>query len=104
MFIEKVPNRFSPPCILLRETFRDAGKVRHRTLANLTKWPDDLLEGLRSLLELRRGSRWTNSNQSNFGSGALVYPAVAKLLRDFLTPAMRFNTMRSGFYIRTSHD
>jgi hypothetical protein len=54
MFIEKVPNRSSPPCILLRETFRDAGKVRHRTLANLTKWPDDLLEGLRSLLDLRR--------------------------------------------------
>lgn len=39
MFIESVRNRNSPPCILLRETYRDAGKVRHRTLANLSKWP-----------------------------------------------------------------
>ena len=39
MYIESVPNRNSPPAILLRESYRDAGKVRKRTLANLSKWP-----------------------------------------------------------------
>jgi transposase len=51
MFIESVPNRNSPPCLLLRETYRDAGKVRHRTLANLSKWPKPVVEGLRALLK-----------------------------------------------------
>jgi hypothetical protein len=54
MFIETVPNRKSPPCILLRETYRQDGKVRHRTLANLTNWPQDIVEGFRSLLGRRR--------------------------------------------------
>ncbi|MFT4641787.1 MAG: hypothetical protein ACI8T1_005131, partial [Verrucomicrobiales bacterium] len=36
MYVESVPNRNSPPAILLRESFRDNGRVRKRTLANLT--------------------------------------------------------------------
>ncbi len=51
MYIERVPNRNSPPCILLRESFRHEGKVKHRTLANLTDWPKHILAGLRLLLE-----------------------------------------------------
>ena len=51
MYIESVPNRNSPPAVLLRESFRDAGKVRKRTLANLSKWPPALVEGLRVLLK-----------------------------------------------------
>jgi hypothetical protein len=51
MYIETVPNRNSPPCILLRESFRADGKVKHRTLANLTDWPKHLLNGLRLLLK-----------------------------------------------------
>lgn len=51
MYIETVPNRSSPPCVLLRESFRRGGKVRKRTLANLTHWPPDLVEGLRRLLK-----------------------------------------------------
>jgi len=54
MFIESVPNRNSPPCLLLRETYRDAGKVRHRTLANLSKWPKPVVAGLRVLLKGHR--------------------------------------------------
>ena len=50
MYIETVPNRNSPPCTLLRESFRQGGKVCKRTLANLTHWPPDLVEGLRQLL------------------------------------------------------
>lgn len=50
MYIESVPNRNSPPCILLRESYREGGKVRKRTIANLTRWPPELVEGLRTLL------------------------------------------------------
>ena len=51
MYIESVPNRNSPPAVLLRESFRNAGKVNKRTLANLSKWPPTLIEGLRVLLK-----------------------------------------------------
>lgn len=50
MYIERVPNRNSRPAILLRESYREGGRVRKRTLANLTKWPQDLVEGFRVLL------------------------------------------------------
>ena len=51
MFIERIPNRNSPPCILLRETYRHSGKVKHRTIANLSKWPPGVVEGLRRLFK-----------------------------------------------------
>ena len=51
MYVESVPNRNSPPAILLRESFREDGKVRKRTLANLSKWPSTLVEGLKILLK-----------------------------------------------------
>ena len=61
MFIESVRNRNSPLCILLRETYRLDGKVRHRTIANLSKWPANLVQGLRRLLQSERHLR-TNPN------------------------------------------
>ncbi len=51
MYIEKVPNRNSPPAVLLREGWREGGKVRKRTLANLSKWPAEKIETLRRLLK-----------------------------------------------------
>jgi transposase len=51
MYIEAVPNRSSPPAILLRESFRADGRVRKRTLANLSAWPTALVEGFRTLLK-----------------------------------------------------
>jgi len=51
MYIESVPNRQSPPAVLLRESYRANGKVRKRTLANLTNWPEHLVAGLRTLLK-----------------------------------------------------
>jgi len=50
MYIESVPNRSSPPAVLLRESWREAGKVRKRTLANLSCLSADVLEGLKVLL------------------------------------------------------
>ena len=51
MYIEAIPNRDSPPAILLRESYREDGKIRKRTLANLSDWPSELVEGLRTLLK-----------------------------------------------------
>jgi hypothetical protein len=52
MFIETVPNRASPAAVLLRESFRDdQGRSQKRTLANLSKLPGAVLEGLKSLLK-----------------------------------------------------
>ena len=51
MYIESVPNRNSPPAILLRESYRDAGKIKKRTIANLSDWPTEIVEGLRTLLK-----------------------------------------------------
>ena len=50
MYIESVPNRNSPPAILLRESFREDGKVRKRTLANLSCLSAEVVEGLKVLL------------------------------------------------------
>ena len=50
MYVERVPNRNSPPAILLRDAWREAGKIRKRTLANLSHWPEDRIESLRRLL------------------------------------------------------
>ncbi len=51
MYIESVPNRSSPPAVLLRESFREGGKVRKRTLANLSHWPAERIEALRAVLK-----------------------------------------------------
>src|ERR1700693_3251383 len=51
MYIEAVPNRNSPPAILLRESYRHEGKVRKRTLCNLSDWPAAHVEGLRGVLK-----------------------------------------------------
>src|SRR5690242_5928353 len=51
MYIEAVPNRNSPPAILLRESYREGGKVRKRTLCNLSDWPRAYVEGLRGVLK-----------------------------------------------------
>jgi hypothetical protein len=51
MYIEAVPNRNSPPAILLRESYRDDGKVKKRTLLNLSDWPPELIEGFKAPLK-----------------------------------------------------
>ena len=51
MYIERVPNRNSPPAILLREGWREGKKIRKRTLANLSHWPPAKIEALRRVLK-----------------------------------------------------
>src|SRR5271156_6774994 len=50
MYVAVIPNRSSPPAILLRESYREAGKTKNRTLANLSGWPAERIEQLRALL------------------------------------------------------
>jgi len=50
MYVESIPNRSSPPAILLRESVRQGNKVRKRTLANLSDWPPQKIEALRRVL------------------------------------------------------
>ena len=63
MYIESVPNRNSPPAVLLRESYREAGLTRKRTLANLTRWQPELVEGLRTLLQGGTAVAQTAANQ-----------------------------------------
>src|SRR5260370_22188438 len=51
MYIEAVPNRSSPPAILLRESYREAGKVKKRLLLNLSDWPHERIAGFKALLK-----------------------------------------------------
>lgn len=50
MYIDVVPNRNSPPAILLRESFRQGKRTPKRTLANLSHWDPARVEALRRAL------------------------------------------------------
>jgi transposase len=50
MYVERIPNRNSPPAVLLREAWREDGKICKRTIANLSDWPDEKVEALRRVL------------------------------------------------------
>ena len=51
MYVVRVPNRGSPPAVLLRESYREAGKVKNRTLANLSAWPEAKVDALARVLK-----------------------------------------------------
>ena len=51
MYVVRVPNRGSPPAVLLRESYRKAGTVKNRTLANLSAWPEAKVDALARVLK-----------------------------------------------------
>src|SRR3990172_3142650 len=51
MYVAEIPNRSSPPAFLLRESYREGGKVKNRTLANLSHLPREQIEALRRILK-----------------------------------------------------
>jgi hypothetical protein len=63
MFVTTVPNRGSPPAVLLRESYREDGKVKSRTLANLSGWPVEKVETLRAVL---RGDKLVPAGEGGF--------------------------------------
>ena len=50
MYVAVIPNRSSPPAILLRESYSENGKTKKRTLKNLSDWPAERIEQLRAVL------------------------------------------------------
>ena len=78
MYIESVPNRNSPPAILLRESYRDGAKIKKRTVANLSDWPRELVEGLRTLL--KGGTATPADKQSIIVRRTLPHGHVAAVL------------------------
>ena len=93
MYIESVPNRNSPPAILLRESYREDGKVRKRTLCNLSDWPTAHIEGLRGVLKggtviAPDRAAFTVTRSLPHGHAALVLGAARKIgLDNILGPA-----------------
>ncbi|MGC8465884.1 MAG: IS1634 family transposase, partial [Acidimicrobiales bacterium] len=78
MYVAKVPNRGSPPAILLRESYREDGKVKNRTLANLSHWPQEKVTALSLVL---KGSNQPSSPLGSFSiSRSLPHGAVALAL------------------------
>ena len=51
MYVATIPNRNSPPAILLRESYREGKKVKTRTVANITHWPPERIEAMRRCLK-----------------------------------------------------
>jgi len=51
MYVTVVPNRRSPPATLIRESYREDGKVKNRTVANISDWPPQQVEALRAVLK-----------------------------------------------------
>jgi len=78
MFIEIVPNRTSPPAVLLRESWREDGKVKKRTLANLSKLPMPVVQGLRTLL--KGGVAFGDAGEALEIRRALPHGAVSAVL------------------------
>jgi transposase len=85
MYITRVPNRGSPPAVLLRESFRDNGKVKTRTLANLSRWPEHKLDRLDRALKGLPPADWDLSEAFDItrslphGHVAAVLGTAAKL-------------------------
>lgn len=77
MYIETVPNRKSKPAILLRESRREGRRVIKTTLANLTNWPDHMVEGLKLLL---KGNKMTTPDQVFTPQSSLPHGHVEAVL------------------------
>jgi transposase len=93
MYIETVPNRNSPPAVLLREGWREGKKVKKRTIANLSSWPKEQVDTLRLLL---KGVRLAPAEQlfeklesKHHGHVDAVLKVVKKLGMDKLISAKR---------------
>jgi transposase len=93
MYIERVPNRHSPPAVLLRESYREGGRVKKRTLANLSHLPDATIEGLRRVLrgDTVAGAHdaFTIERSRPHGHVAVVLGTLKKLGLDRLMAARR---------------
>jgi hypothetical protein len=97
MYVTKVPNRSSPPAVLLRESYRDGGKVKTRTLANLTNWPGAKVEALRRVLKgetaIASADAFRIERSLPHGHAAAVLGMARKLKLDKLLPRSRLGKL-----------
>lgn len=77
MYVDVIPNRNSPPAVLLRESYRDAGRNKKRTLANLSKLPDAAVDAVRRVL---RGDRLVDPEKAFTCVRSLPHGHVAAVL------------------------
>lgn len=93
MYIERVPNRNSPPAVLLRESYREGGRVKKRTLANLSHLSDATIEGLRRVLRgdtvVAPDDAFTIERSRPHGHVAAVVGTIKKLGVDRLLASRR---------------
>ena len=86
MYIETVPNRNSPPAVLLREGWREGKRVRKRTIANLSAWPAEKINTLRRLLKneplVSRDAAFDITRSLPHGHVAAVLGTLKKLRLD----------------------
>ena len=86
MYVTRVPNRGSPPAILLRESYRNGAKVKTRTLANLSRWPEAKVEALRQVLKGVAPARLEILRSLPHGHVATVLGMTRKLGLERLVP------------------
>lgn len=90
MYVTRVPNRSSPPAILLRESYREGGRVKTRTLANLSNWTGAKVEALKRVLRGERllvpADRFEIERPLPHGHVAAVLGQVRQLGLDRLLP------------------
>ncbi|HTM95233.1 MAG TPA: IS1634 family transposase [Croceibacterium sp.] len=90
MYVTRVPNRSSPPAILLRESYREGGRVKTRTLANLSNWTGAKVEALKRVLRGERllvpADRFEIERALPHGHVAAVLGQVRQLGLDRLLP------------------
>lgn len=93
MYIETVPNRTSPPAILLRETWREGPTIRKRTLANLSAWPAQKIDALRRVLRgevlVPAGELFTTVRSRPHGHVEAVLGMIRKLGLETVLAAKR---------------
>ena len=98
MYIESVPNRKSPPTVLLRESYREKGIVKKRTIANLTKWPKTLVVDMKNSLSGKSVDKQNNDQTisiNDFQSGPVFgVLAVLKKLADEIGLTTALGTTR----------
>lgn len=80
MYIEVVKNRNSPPCILLRESYRENGVVKKRTLTNITNWKPADIEILRQSIAASKKSSGQITGDFSI-TRSLPHGAVAGILQ-----------------------
>ena len=88
MYVATIPNRGSPPAILLREGYREGKKVKTRTLANITHWPAQRVEALRRSLKGEFDAVGTESEPVSDRIFAVLFVLKEVAQRLGITPAL----------------